>query len=76
MNYSEVKGLKFADFLLETLEEEGCVSTVHLNMVELKRDGQCRFQPVLAIFAPHHHRVGEFVGVLVDNAVEFCMHHG
>lgn len=37
MNYSKVEGSKFADFLLETLEEEGCVSAVHLNMVELKR---------------------------------------
>ena len=52
------------------------MAAVHLHMVELERDGQCRTEQLLAVLAPHHHRVTELVGVLVHNAVELGLYHG
>ena len=51
------------------------MSAVHLHMVELEGDGQGCPQPTLAVAAPHHHRITELVGVLVDDAVEFSGRH-
>ena len=48
---------------------------VHLHMVELEGDGQGGPQPAFAVAAPHHHRITELVGVLVDDAVEFGGRH-
>ncbi len=61
--------------LLEFIEEEGGMSAVHLNMVELEGDGQGCPQPALAVVAPHHHRITELVGILIDDAVEFRLCH-
>ena len=44
-------------------------------MMELERDGQFGFYPSFAIFPPHHHWVAELVGVLVDDAIQFCFNH-
>ena len=44
-------------------------------MVELERYGQRVLEPTFAVFAPHHHRVEELVGVLVDDAVELGLDH-
>ena len=44
-------------------------------MVELERNRQQRLEPAFAVLAPHHHRVEELVGVLVDDAVEFGLDH-
>ena len=52
------------------------MASIHLNMVKLERYGQRGLEQTLAIFAPHHHRIAELVGVLVNNAVEFCLDHG
>ena len=62
--------------LLKFIEEAGSLSAVHLDMVELKGDGQGCPQPALAVAASHHHRITELVGVLVDDAVEFGGYHG
>ena len=47
------------------------MSAIHLHVVELEGDGQGCTQPALAVAAPHHHRIAELVGILVDDAVEF-----
>ena len=52
------------------------MTAVHLYMVELKRHGQHRAEQTLTVFSPHHHWVAEFIGVLIDNAVEFRANHG
>lgn len=51
------------------------MSAVHLHVVELEGDGQGCPQPALAVAAPHHHRITELVGILVDDAVEFGGRH-
>ena len=51
------------------------MSAVHLCVVELQGDGQGGAEPMLAVSAPHYHRVAELFGVLVDNAVEFGLYH-
>ena len=51
------------------------MSAIHLHMVELEGDGQGCPQPAFAVAAPHHHRITELVGVLVDDAVEFGGRH-
>ena len=51
------------------------MSAVHLNVVELEGDGQSCLQPAFAVATPHHHRITELVGVLVDDAVEFGGRH-
>ncbi len=61
--------------LLEFIEESGGVSAVHLHVVELEGDRQGGPQPALAVAAPHHHRIAELVGVLVDDTVEFGDRH-
>ena len=63
-------------FLLELLQKTGGIAPIHLYMMELEGDGQCRLEPALAIAAPHHHRVAEQIGILIDNAVQFGRHHG
>ena len=52
------------------------MSTIHLYMMELEGYGEDGLPPVFAIFAPHNHRVTEFIGVLIDDAVEFGLNHG
>ena len=52
------------------------MAAVHLCMMELERDGKGDFSPLLAITAPHHHRIAELISVLVDNAIQFCLYHG
>jgi hypothetical protein len=44
--------------------------------MELEGYGEHGLPPVFAIFAPHNHRVAEFIGVLIDDAVEFGLNHG
>ena len=51
------------------------MSTVHLHMMELERDGQLGFYPSFAVFPPNYHWVAELVGVLVDDAIQFCLNH-
>ena len=51
------------------------MTAIHLNMVELEGDGQGRPQPALVVTAPHHHRITELVGVLIDDAVELGGRH-
>ena len=51
------------------------MAAVHLNVMELKRYGQHGFEPLFAIFSPHHHRIAELVGVLIDNTIEFGLRH-
>ena len=51
------------------------MSAVHLNVMELERDGDRGFQPTFAVTAPHHHRIAEQVGILIDDAVEFGGRH-
>ena len=51
------------------------IPAVHLHVVELERDRQQRLEPAFAVFAPHHHRVEELVGVLVADAVELRLDH-
>ena len=51
------------------------MSAIHLNMVKLEGNGQGCPQPALAVATPHHHRIAELVGVLVDDAVEFGGSH-
>ena len=60
---------------MKFVEEPGGMSAVHLNVVELEGDGQSCLQPAFAVAAPHHHRITELVGVLVDDAVEFGGRH-
>ncbi len=61
--------------MLQPLQKPRGVPAVHLHMVELERDGQQRLGPAFAIFTPHHHRVEELVGVLIDDAVELGLDH-
>ena len=51
------------------------MSAVHLHVVKLERDGEHGLQPAFAVAAPHHHRITELVGVLIDDAVEFGGRH-
>ena len=51
------------------------MSAIHLHVVELEGNGQGCPQPTFAVSAPHHHRITELVGVLVDDAVEFGGRH-
>ena len=51
------------------------MSAVHLHVVELEGDGQACLQPTLAVAAPHHHRITELVGILINDAVEFGGRH-
>ena len=51
------------------------MTAVHLHVVELEGDGERALQPTFAVAAPHHHRIAELVGVLVDDAVEFGGRH-
>ena len=52
------------------------MSTIHLYVMELEGDGQVDFEPMLAVFAPHHHWVTELVCVLIYDAVKFGGYHG
>ena len=47
------------------------LSAVHLNVMELKRDGQSYFEPMLSVFAPREKRVAVNAGILIDNTVDF-----
>ena len=51
------------------------MSAVHLHVMELEGDRQGCLQPAFAVVSPHHHRIAEQVGVLVDYAVEFGGRH-
>ena len=51
------------------------MASVHLDMMEWERYGQRGLEQTLAIFAPHHHRIAELVGILVDDAVELGLGH-
>ena len=55
--------------LLKNIQESGCMTSIHLNMMKLEGDGQGGLEPCLAILTPHDHRVEKLVGVLVDNAI-------
>ena len=51
------------------------MSAVHLHVVKLEGNGQGCPQPALTVAAPHHHRIAELVGILIDDAVEFGGRH-
>ena len=61
---------------LQGIEECCCLSTVHLDVMELEGDGERGPQPALAVSSPHHHGVAELVGVLVDDAIQLSLNHG
>ena len=48
-----------ADYLLKAIQETGGFEAVHLGMMKLERDGQCRFEQPLMVFAPSQERIGE-----------------
>ena len=52
------------------------MSAVHLGVVELEGDGERCLPPALSVLAPHDHGVAEFLGVLIDYRVKFCLNHG
>ena len=52
------------------------MSSVHLNVVKLEGDRQRGLEPSLAIFSPHHHRVAELIGILIHDAIQFCLYYG
>ena len=58
-------------FILQTLKELCSMTTVHLSMVELERDGQRRLEQPFAIFAPRCERVVISTGKLIDYTVQF-----
>ena len=45
---------------------------MHLGVMELEGDGECRLQPALSITAPGEERVVVYAAVLIDDAVELC----
>ena len=49
--------------------------SIHLRVMELERYWQQCLKPFLAILTPHHHRIMEFVGVLVYNTIELRLNH-
>jgi len=53
------------DSLLQFFKEMHGMATVHLGMMELEGDGQCHFEPMYAISAPHHHRIVELTTVFI-----------
>ena len=58
-----------SDFPLQQFKEHGAMTAVHLDMMELKRDRQRGLEASFTVLAPHHHRIAELVGVLVNYAV-------
>ena len=57
--------------LRQPLQKLRRVPAVHLNVMELKRDGQSYSEPMLSVFAPREKRIAVNAGILVDNAVDF-----
>lgn len=47
------------DGVLQFGEEPGCVSAIHLCMMELERDCQCCFKEFPAVFSPYQKRIVE-----------------
>ena len=48
---------------------------VHLSVVELEGDGECRLKPAFTVTAPGQKGIGEYAAVLVGYAIEFCASH-
>ena len=57
--------------LRQPLQKFCRLSAVHLNVMELKRDGQSYSEPMLSIFATREKRVAVNAGILINNAVDF-----
>ena len=51
------------------------MSSIHLDMMELKGDRECSLEKAFTILAPHYHWIAELVCVLVHYAVQFGMYH-
>ena len=52
------------------------MAAIHLNMMELERYRQRGLEPSFAISGPDQERIVELSAILVDDAVNLCLHKG
>ena len=60
---------------MQFFQKPGGVRAVHLSVVELKGDGECRLKPAFTVTAPSQKGVVVDAAVLIDYAVEFRPGH-
>ena len=48
------------------------MSAIHLGVMELEGDGECRLKPAFTVTAPGQKGVVVDAAVLIDDAIEFC----
>ena len=63
------------DFGLQVFQESGGLTSVHLRMMKLERDGKRGLEPAVPVSAPGEEGIVVDAAVLVDDAVEFGAHH-
>lgn len=60
-----------AYFFPQCFEKRSAMTAIHLHVMKLKGNRQCRLEPTLTVFPPHDHWIAEQVCILVDDAVKF-----
>lgn len=61
------------NFFLYPVQKSGSVCPIHLRMVELERNGQCRFQPMTFVLAPNEKRIVEDSAIHTYRPVYFVL---
>ena len=58
---------------LQDIKEFGCMSTVHLGVVELERYGQGGLEPRSLVLTPNHKRIVEYAAIHTHSTVNFIL---
>ncbi len=65
--------MQIVNCFLNPVQKEGSVRPVHLRVVELERNGECRFQQSAFVFAPNKKRIVEDAAIHTDSTVYFVL---